>query len=44
MNSIFDSKGRTSVSSEDSMGLIPISLLRVTIDSKKKNNMHQSVD
>jgi hypothetical protein len=44
MNSIFDSKGRTSVSSEDSMGLIPISLLRVTIDSKKKNNIHQSVD
>lgn len=44
MNSIFDSKGRISVSSEDSMGLIPISLLRVTIDSKKKNNIHQSVD
>ncbi len=44
MNSIFDSKGRTSVLSEDSMGLIPTSLLRVTIDSKKKNNVHQSVD
>jgi hypothetical protein len=26
------------------MGLIPTSLLRVTIDSKKKNNVHQSVD